>query len=262
MADRDAGYWINIGGSVASFIALGYIWHLFGRDRPGKKITISGLGARPKRGGLDEVSFDLAIEDKPTSEDTYFRVDVKVGGKRIGFVSAFGACRNGDWAQIGNGIIEDRKFQGIGLYPTMLKKLRDAAKSAGCKGLVSRAENRYGFESTESWAKFATREPKVSAKAAFDSSGYPADDYYLEGLGRLPKKGRIPMATVKRVAKKLPKWTQKCGFTMKQLREGMEVEREHRDVTRGGVLKTAKIATAHLCEQVDYYRRLKRFVER
>jgi hypothetical protein len=41
----------------------------------------------------------------------------------------------------------------------------------------------------------------------------------------------------------------------------MEVEREHRDVTKGGVLKTAKIAAAHLCERSDYYRRLKKFVE-
>jgi hypothetical protein len=79
-------------------------------------------------------------------------------------------------------------------------------------------------------------------------------------LSALPKKGRIPLATVKRAAARLPKWTRKCGFTIAQLREGMEVEREHRDVTRGGVLKTAKIAAAHLCEFKGggYYPGLKR----
>jgi GNAT superfamily N-acetyltransferase len=81
-----------------------------------------------------------------------------------------------------------------------------------------------------------------------------------DSLSGLPKKGRIPLATVKRAAARLPKWTRKCGFTVAQLREGMEVEREHRDVTRGGVLKTAKIAAAHLCEfpKGGYYPGLKR----
>jgi hypothetical protein len=45
---------------------------------------------------------------------------------------------------------------------------------------------------------------------------------------------------------------------VEQLREGMEVEREHRDLTKGAVLKTAKIAAAHLCEFPKYYPGLKR----
>ena len=81
-------------------------------------------------------------------------------------------------------------------------------------------------------------------------------------FGALPTRGRIPLDTVKRAMKRLPKNRRACGFTPAELREGMEIEREHRDVTGGRVGTTAKIAAAHLCERRDYYRRLKRFVER
>lgn len=82
-------------------------------------------------------------------------------------------------------------------------------------------------------------------------------------LAALPRSGHIPMATVRRVMAKMPRKIRQCGITAAALREGMEVEREHRDVTRGGVLKTAKIAAAHLCETgPSYYKRLKRYVER
>jgi hypothetical protein len=85
----------------------------------------------------------------------------------------------------------------------------------------------------------------------------------LSGLAALPSAGRIPMATVRRALKKLPKKSQACeGMTASALREGMEIEREHRDITRGAVGKTAKIAAAHICERPDYYRRIKRFVEK
>lgn len=81
-------------------------------------------------------------------------------------------------------------------------------------------------------------------------------------LAALPKSGRIPMPTVKRALKTLGRKAQACRITPALLREGMEVEREHRDVTRGAAGKTAKIAAAHLCERLDYYKRLKRFVEK
>lgn len=61
--------------------------------------------------------------------------------------------------------------------------------------------------------------------------------------------------------KKLEKKAQKCGFTKPELREGMNVEKEHADVTGGGALITAKIAAAHLCERTDYYKRIKKYVE-
>ncbi len=42
------------------------------------------------------------------------------------------------------------------------------------------------------------------------------------------------------------------------LREGMNVEREHCDITNGNPLKTARIALAHLEETQDYYEKLKK----
>lgn len=81
-------------------------------------------------------------------------------------------------------------------------------------------------------------------------------------LDGLPTKGRIPLATAKRALSRLPKKTKACGFTASELREGMEIEREHRDVTQGAVGTTAKIAAAHLCERLDYYKRIKKYVER
>jgi len=37
----------------------------------------------------------------------------------------------------------------------------------------------------------------------------------------------------------------------------MEVELEHRDVTHGRYDLTARIAAAHLCERLDYYKLLR-----
>jgi hypothetical protein len=84
----------------------------------------------------------------------------------------------------------------------------------------------------------------------------------VAGLRGLPAHGRIPAATAKRALKRLPKKTRACvGMTVAALREGMEIEREHRDITQGRVGQTAKIAAAHICERPDYYKRIKRYVE-
>ena len=80
-------------------------------------------------------------------------------------------------------------------------------------------------------------------------------------LGRLPKTGRIPAAQVQRAMKSLGRKVQACRITPALLREGMEVEREHRDLTRLAVSTTAKVAAAHICERRDYYKRIKKYVE-
>lgn len=95
---------------------------------------------------------------------------------------------------------------------------------------------------------------------AYDRA-YPNQKKRRRTLNGLPMKGRIPLATAERALKSLGRKAQKCGITTAQLREGMEVEREHRDVTGGGSRKTAKIAAVHLCERKDYYKRLKKYVE-
>lgn len=80
----------------------------------------------------------------------------------------------------------------------------------------------------------------------------------VAGLGSLPRRGRIPLATAKKALKLLPAGYRACGITAERLREGMEVEREHRDVTKLGLKKTALIAAVHLCEGARYYEELDR----
>jgi hypothetical protein len=48
------------------------------------------------------------------------------------------------------------------------------------------------------------------------------------------------------------------GFSLHQLVAGMNVEREHADVTRCSPLLTARIAAAHIRERSDYYQRLRK----
>jgi len=47
-------------------------------------------------------------------------------------------------------------------------------------------------------------------------------------------------------------------FSPEQFHMGMNVEFEHKDVTKGDLKMTAKIALAHLRELPDYYTRLKK----
>lgn len=43
-----------------------------------------------------------------------------------------------------------------------------------------------------------------------------------------------------------------------ELKYGLNVELEHKDLTKGNIEKTMKIVIAHLKEYPDYYRRLKK----
>lgn len=83
-------------------------------------------------------------------------------------------------------------------------------------------------------------------------------DGYFDGLPRI---GPIREASVDRVMRKHARKVRSCGITKRALKQGMAVEREHRDVTKGSIDRTARIAMAHLCERPDYYQRLKKFVE-
>ena len=78
----------------------------------------------------------------------------------------------------------------------------------------------------------------------------------------MPVLGPIREASVDRVMRKHARKVRQCGITKRALKQGMAVEREHRDVTKGSIEKTARIAMAHLCERPDYYARLKKFVEK
>ncbi len=56
----------------------------------------------------------------------------------------------------------------------------------------------------------------------------------------------------------------KMGYTFNpnEFHIGMNVEMEHQDVTNGNVVKTAKIAAAHLTEKPNYYTLLKKYIEK
>ena len=75
-------------------------------------------------------------------------------------------------------------------------------------------------------------------------------------------KTTVPASALDYAAKKLAPKMKRCGVTKAQLHTGMKVELEHKDVTHGGIEKTARIALAHLCERRDYYLRLKKYIER
>lgn len=213
---------------------------------------LHGLGDLPTFPGL---KFKMKKQVAPDGEGYVYVMDVKDSrGASIAHLEAL-SCMDDfadNYAPINGGFIEE-KWRGKGLYPVMLSKMRDYAQARGCAGLVSLEVGRVGEKSTESWQKFAEREARVKRKGR---------DYYLDGLLGLPTKGRIPLATAKRALKQLPKKSQACeGMSAAKLREGMEIEREHRDLTKGRVGQTAKIAAAHICERSDYYKRIKKFVE-
>ena len=47
----------------------------------------------------------------------------------------------------------------------------------------------------------------------------------------------------------------------REVKAGLSIEKEHDDVTKGNKLKRAKIAAAHLKEDPEYYKKLKKYVE-
>jgi len=76
--------------------------------------------------------------------------------------------------------------------------------------------------------------------------------------GKLPAAGPIPDAEVRLAMRALG--VRDIPFDL--LKEGMAVEREHGDLTHRDAIATARIALAHLRERRDYYKLLKRYVER
>ncbi len=66
----------------------------------------------------------------------------------------------------------------------------------------------------------------------------------------------ITLVQAKRVGDRLKvNWGK---VNLNQFRMGLQEELEHRDVTKGSLLLTGKIALAHLKERPDYYTRLKK----
>lgn len=59
-----------------------------------------------------------------------------------------------------------------------------------------------------------------------------------------------------RIARVMRLDLRRLGITLDAFHRGLNVELEHRDVTGGDPILTAKIALAHLRERPDYYERL------
>ena len=76
--------------------------------------------------------------------------------------------------------------------------------------------------------------------------------------------GRVESGNMKISKKISDAIMKKMGYTFdpNQFHMGMNVEMEHQDVTNGNVVKTAKIAAAHLTENPKYYTLLKKYVEK
>jgi len=71
---------------------------------------------------------------------------------------------------------------------------------------------------------------------------------------------RISLQQAKRIGDRLNvNWNK---VEIKEFQQGLKVELEHRNVTKGNLLLTGKIALAHLKELPDYYTRLKRMESR
>lgn len=65
---------------------------------------------------------------------------------------------------------------------------------------------------------------------------------------------KVSRDEAKRTAKKLK--VKPSKIAPKQFQKGMQVEMEHRDLTKGKLKPTGQIARAHLKENKDYYKEL------
>lgn len=159
---------------------------------------------------------------------------------------------------------EDYTGRGVG------RALLDALAKEACKrGLMlasgtDRSAMMERFWEKQEAAGRATREPIEPL--------YKGDQDY-EFVVRLPckhpgflglkRKPACPAFTHAQAARAARKVRGARVFPVSDLRVGMNVEREHSNVGAcHSPTVAAKIAVAHLRERTDYYRRLKRFVER
>lgn len=73
---------------------------------------------------------------------------------------------------------------------------------------------------------------------------------------------RCPKFTLRQTTKVMRKVRLPKGITPQEFHRGTNVEREHADLTKCSILKSAMIAAAHYRERKDYYVRLAKYVEK
>ncbi len=129
--------------------------------------------------------------------------------------------------------------------------------------VIANTSSAYAMVSEPEWwnLKGASQEQLNYLAVAYDQWEESGGKSFapLQGLKRTE---RIPASAVAYAMKKLDRKVKRCSITPAMMREGMKVELEHRDVTQGGVEKTARIAAEHMCERRGYYKRLTRKVGR
>jgi len=76
----------------------------------------------------------------------------------------------------------------------------------------------------------------------------------------IPKTGRVSRMLAARLMRRLD--IKMPDRRLEEFRRGLEVEREHVDVTGGDAVTTARIVMAHLREKPNYYTLLDKYVER
>lgn len=115
---------------------------------------------------------------------------------------------------------------------------------------------------TPAWQRVTNMTPEQRSYLAVAWDSYvEAGDKPVAPLMGMDDRGPTPHQ-LKYAMQKLARTVKRCSITPSMLRAGMKVELEHRNVTRGGIEKTARIAAAHMCERRDYYKRLAKYVER
>jgi len=78
----------------------------------------------------------------------------------------------------------------------------------------------------------------------------------MKKLKKTEAKRERAESSLEKLFEKVTKDSDKYSFA--QFKAGFAVEKEHKDVTKGDPLKTAKIVMAHLKEVPDYYTKLKK----
>ena len=78
----------------------------------------------------------------------------------------------------------------------------------------------------------------------------------MKKLKKTEAKHERSESSLEKLFEKVTKDSDKYSFA--QFKAGFAVEQEHKNVTKGDPLKTAKIVMAHLKEVPDYYTKLKK----
>ena len=226
----------------------------FRESRKGYEFTAGGRRWRVTR---DEVGHNqrLVIEAEKRDDE-----GSKFAEWKDGYLIISPLAKRGAFRPVGKPLVKERMdgLAGLGKATTVAEAKEQAAIAAAKAEHYARAGK---TALARVWRNAAQRLQRELLDFLDDTARAQAAFAREQGLGGLKRRGPVPMSAVTYAMKKLQRQVKSCGITKAKLREGMTVEREHRDVTKGGIEKTARIAVAHLCERKDYYKRLKRYVE-